>query len=319
MEGRTQNVAGYTIYLDRRLGKGGFGAVYKATDRNGQIVAAKKMDNVPDVSRMENFLHNNLPEHRNIMKVLNTATYNTEFWLFMPVCEHGDLNRYFSQSAENLSEIQSKLHIMQQIAEGLSFLHDNGIAHRDIKPGNILVTEGDGLTSPHIVISDFNLSKYLDPDNITSGMSTNAGTYIFKAPEFFKEDCSGNIRYHRNVDTFACGLTFLSMMQHKVGDRSLFPYLDNTSGAPEQNERGVGFQMFLKEKLKQPMVDVIKNKPTDSYLVKGIKEVIRKMTQVVPEHRLHMDEVLRLLNNELALEEMGQVIFTFNIDHVAGK
>ena len=72
---------------------------------------------------------------------------------------------------------------MTQIAGGVAFLHSKNIAHRDIKPGNILLKTEGGCAV--VKLGDFGLSKFLDPDGSTSAMSSDVGTLIFKAPEFW--------------------------------------------------------------------------------------------------------------------------------------
>ncbi len=307
MDQPTLRVNEYTVHTYPELGRGAFGIVYKARDTTGNTVAAKKMDVPQNASEMNSF-YNNPPKHANIIKVLDTVfdKDTSIMWMFMHFCEHGDLNRYFARNVESLRDIRSKLNIMQQISDGLSFLHERYVAHRDIKPGNILVTEGDDSTYPRVVISDFNLSKYLDPDDLTSGMTSDVGSLAFRAPEFFNRNLDGKIRYHRNVDTFACGLTFLSMLQYESGP-TLFPYLELSSELPAQARETIGFLMFDRERKGQPRIDVATNKTSDCYLTKGIKEVIRQMTHVQPDSRVQMEEVVKMLKNENQLKKMGQV------------
>ena len=104
--------------------------------------------------------------------------------------------------------MDTTLKLMRQIMSGISYLHNQDIIHRDIKPGNILVASEDPLV---IKLTDFDVTKCLDPDIETSGMSSNVGTNVFKAPEFFMK----KIKYHHNVDIYATGLKFLAIVQHK--------------------------------------------------------------------------------------------------------
>ena len=63
-----------------------------------------------------------------------------------------------------------------------------------------------------IPFTDFDVSKCLDPEVETSLMTSNVGTLAFKAPEFFQRTSPCKIEYHRNVDIYAAGLTFLAII-----------------------------------------------------------------------------------------------------------
>ena len=103
---------------------------------------------------------------------------------------------------------------MIQIALGVEYLHKNNIIHRDIKPSNILISNDNPVI---IKLTDFDFSKFLEDNCDTSLMTTNVGTPAFKAPEFFLRTDERKIQYHRNVDIYALGLTFLAMIQQSKG------------------------------------------------------------------------------------------------------
>ena len=107
---------------------------------------------------------------------------------------------------------------MVQIAKGIAHLHENNIVHRDIKPGNILITASPIHGQFMVKLTDFGLSKFLDPNDETSAMSSDVGTLMFKSPEYFEACRQGKLNYHRNVDIYAAGLTFLCMLEAKEGE-----------------------------------------------------------------------------------------------------
>ena len=119
---------------------------------------------------------------------------------------------------------------MYGIAKGISYLHSNNIIHRDVKPANILIASAIPLTPK---LADFDISKALDFDAETSVMSSNVGTLAFKAPEFFMRS-GGKLEYHRNVDVYAAGLTFLAMIQASEKSRKLVPHIET----PRPTNRG---------------------------------------------------------------------------------
>ena len=112
----------------------------------------------------------------------------------MEMCCFGDLDMFFAKTNFNHEQ---KLELMTGIAKGIEYLHSKDIIHRDIKPGNILISNDHPI---HVKLTDFDLCKFLDENCDTSLMKSNVGTPMFKAPEFYKRTKEGKINYHRNVD-----------------------------------------------------------------------------------------------------------------------
>ena len=219
--GPSIQIASFNVHLTQMLGAGTFGSVYKGTDDNGQTIAAKRIaltsHSAMDHAEVEKFCNQALV-HNNIITILHTEIIRQNLWIFMEFCTKGNLDGYFQDHHLLVARAKPKLHLMKGIADGLDFLHGEGIIHRDIKPQNILVTGNHDPEFAKVKIGDFGLSKCLDPEGSTSGMSTDAGTILFKSPEFWQRDAQGRIRYHKYVDIFATGLTFLSMLQFVPGN-----------------------------------------------------------------------------------------------------
>ena len=130
-------------------------------------------------------------------------------WIVMEYCDLEDLNNFFKKYHGKLDK-DKEVKIMGQISRGITFLHNQNIVHRDIKPGNILLKNENAKVI--VKLRDFGLSKFLDPNGATSSMSSNVGTQWFQAPEFWDRDPEDKLRYHRNVDVYAAGLTFTAML-----------------------------------------------------------------------------------------------------------
>ena len=302
MAGPSVQIAGYNIYLTQMLGTGTFGTVYKGAKENGQPIAAKRIaltsHSAMDHAEVEKFCKQTL-EHNNILTMLHIEQINQNLWIFMEYCTKGNLDGYFQNHHLLLAGAMPKLYLMKRIADGLDFLHGEGIVHRDIKPQNILVTGNQDPELAKVKIGDFGLSKCLDPNGDTSGMTTDAGTIMFKSPEFWQRDEVGRIRYHKYVDIFATGLTFLSMLQFVPGN-PLRPQ-ENTGDLDVAVESGkaLGWIMYFREERKQPRYRPVADEPGDDQLTAGVKELIRRMLQYVPEHRHNAEELLKDINELL--------------------
>ena len=220
----------------------------------------------------------------------------------MEFCEFGDLNDIYDK--HELTGHQ-KLLLMKQIAQGVEYLHANNIIHRDIKPPNILIASDAPITAK---LTDFDFCKFLEPSYDTSLMTTNVGTPHFKAPEFFRRNKQGAINYHRNVDTFAMGLTFLAMIQ---GNKHLVPQIETPN---DHSELYLPIGSLLAERMryeKKPL-EVMPRQQTSklSKLLRSmnlgaqatsetvpsdIREMIQRMTSVLPDERISAKEVVVFL------------------------
>ena len=203
----------------------------------------------------------------------------------MPFCKLGDLNSFFQAR-----DVPHKTMIdgLKQIMAGIEYLLSQDIVHRDIKPGNILVATEIPLL---LQLTDFDVSKCLDPEVETSLMTSNVGTLAFKAPEFFQRTSPGKIEYHRNVDIYAAGLTFLAILQAKKGNKLLIPRIETPMDDSELHVPSVGQLIAERMKYKVPELGIVKVEEPNGRL----KRLISQMTSVSPDKRWSAVKVLRAL------------------------
>jgi len=170
------------------LGKGGFGTVYKAKDLVlVRIVALKVLH--PQMAaelvfverfRKEACLLASL-EHSHIVPVYDFGETEGRFFIAMRYLPSGSLSaRIIQQGTFPVAEC---LEITRQIIKGLSFAHQQGMVHCDIKPGNILFD-----TSGSVLITDFGLTRAAQESNnsSTSMALTGAGTPSYMPPEMWE-------------------------------------------------------------------------------------------------------------------------------------
>ena len=291
-------VKSFSINQRYVLGQGAFGIVFKGTDAKKNTIAAKRIDgNVHPRILTQNFDRFLQLEHPNVMKILDVDKSENMVWMMMPLCELGDLNTFFRTRDASL---ETNVNTMQQITAGIEYLHSQDIVHRDIKPGNILIASEDPI---QLQLTDFDVSKCLDPEVETSLMTSNVGTLAFKAPEFFQRTSPGKIEYHRNVDIYAAGLTFLAILQAKKGKKMLIPQIETPMDDSELHAPSIGQLIAERIKYKVPELSIVKTEEEQ----RSLKSLISQMTCVNPEERLSASKVLDFL------EVRSQLTGCFNV------
>jgi serine/threonine protein kinase len=165
-----------------KLGEGGMGVVYKAEDtRLDRSVALKFLPSwlATQETAKKRFIHEakaaSSLEHPNICAVYDIAeTEDGQMFIAMPHYEGDTLQAKIANGPMELEEV---IDIVMQLASGLAKAHEQGIVHRDVKPGNIFVTK-DG----HVKILDFGLAKLATQTRLTKS-GTSVGTTAYMSPE----------------------------------------------------------------------------------------------------------------------------------------
>jgi tRNA A-37 threonylcarbamoyl transferase component Bud32 len=167
----------------RRLAVGGSASVFLAEhERTGQQRVLKIFRQVPDVveggSTFERFLREyelvaHL-DHPNIARIYDIGVADDHLYLSMEFFPGGDLR---SRMRERLQPAQA-LGYVRQMAAALGALHDIGVLHRDVKPGNVLLRDDGSLA-----FIDFGLARQLDLESDITGEGTIFGTPHYMSPE----------------------------------------------------------------------------------------------------------------------------------------
>jgi serine/threonine protein kinase len=143
--------------VQRLLGKGGMGKVYLVRSRTTGMQFAVKHALIKDDNNRQNFLSElqtwiDLPEHPNIAACRFFRTIGDEIAIFSEYISGGTLADWIRD--RRLTTQEQILDVAIQFASGLQALHEHGLIHQDVKPGNVLMTP-EGIAK----VTDFGLAR----------------------------------------------------------------------------------------------------------------------------------------------------------------
>jgi tRNA A-37 threonylcarbamoyl transferase component Bud32/streptogramin lyase len=177
-------VAGFRV--DSLIGEGAMGAVYLAEDtRRGEKVALKVL--APELARDDRFRQRFLREsqlagaldHPHIVPTIASGEEDGVLYLAMAYVEGSDLRELLRR--DRRLEPERALDLIGQVADALDAAHGAGLVHRDVKPGNILVSAGpDG---EHAYVCDFGLARHVSSVSSLTGERGFVGTIDYVPPE----------------------------------------------------------------------------------------------------------------------------------------
>ncbi|XP_026204157.1 mitogen-activated protein kinase 15 [Anabas testudineus] len=205
--------------IKKRLGKGAYGIVWKAVDRQtGEIVAVKKIfdafRNRTDAQRTfrEIMFLQEFGDHPNIVKLLNVIRAQNDKDIYL-VFEYMDTDLHAVIKKGTLLKDIHKRYVMYQLFKAIKYLHSGNVIHRDQKPSNVLLD-----TDCVVKLCDFGLARSLNQIQEDSGnpaLTEYVATRWYRAPEILL----GSTRYTKGVDMWSIGCILGEMLLGKA----LFP------------------------------------------------------------------------------------------------
>lgn len=146
-------------------------------------------------------------KHRNLMEIYDVKTQDG---VCISLCEYiNGMTLDMRVEYYQPFDIRSAKDILCQICDGLSQLHINGIVHRDIKPGNVMITD-DGT----VKIIDYSISRLIKPEQRKD--TTVLGTAGYASPEQF-----GFTQTNGKTDIYACGVLLNYLLTGKLPNEQL--------------------------------------------------------------------------------------------------
>jgi serine/threonine protein kinase/Tol biopolymer transport system component len=203
--------------LIKELGRGGMGEVFLAERADGEFnqkVAIKLIKRGMDTDFIvRRFRHERqiaaALNHPNIARLLDGGTTEDDLPYF--VMEYVDGKPFFKYAETNELDLRRKLELFLQICRAIIYAHRKKIIHRDIKPGNILVSE-DG--EPKLL--DFGIAKILDPDLIHESQMPQTATQMrLMTPEYASPEQARGDEITEASDQYSLGVLLYELLTGK--------------------------------------------------------------------------------------------------------
>ena len=249
------------------LGEGGMAFVFKAKDEQlERFVAIKTLK--PSYLENENFVTRFKREaqtaanlnHPNIVQIFDWGVEENEPYFVMEFIEGTTLSTVISKNKKiNITDV---LHIGAQVSSALQAAHESNLVHRDIKPGNIMITPNG-----KIKVTDFGIVSIQNEDSDMTKSGTILGTANYISPE----QAQGTSVSSKS-DLYSLGIVMYEMLSGRT------PFIGETPISIATQH--------LTEK-PRPLVELVENIPS------GIDKIILKLLNKKPESRFKSAEDLR--------------------------
>ena len=196
----------YTI--EREVGAGGMATVYLAHDKKHErkvaikvlrpeLAAAMGAERFPrEIRTVAQF------NHPHILSLYDSGEAAGFLYYVMPFVDGESLGERLAR--EKQLPVQDAIRILREVADALAYSHARGVVHRDIKPGNVL------LSGRHAVVTDFGVAKALTAsggDKVTT-VGIALGTPTYMAPE----QAMGEANIDHRADIYALGILGYEML-----------------------------------------------------------------------------------------------------------
>ena len=192
---------GEKYFIEKLIGEGAFGKVYKARHAETKDVVAIKIlpeDAYSFYSREAQVLRQ-LQPCPYIMSIVDAFVDSEGLCIVMPYIEHGSLQTYMNTLHGEPLEPGQTISLMEELLLGIAHAHSRDVIHRDVKPQNILLGRGtDG------ILTDFGIAHAMESTGRTSTMTAGTSGYI--APEV----TSG--RFDSSIDVYSAGVVLYKML-----------------------------------------------------------------------------------------------------------
>ncbi|KAM1354113.1 hypothetical protein ACFX2H_033507 [Malus domestica] len=282
-----------TMDFKDKLGKGGFGSVFKGELSDGQLVAVKMLsgskgegqDFINEVATIGRI------HHVNVVQLIGFCSERSKRALVYDFMPNGSLEKYiFLEKEKGVFLGWDRMHeIALGVAGAIKYLHegcDIQILHFDIKPHNILLDE-----NLNAKISDFGLARFYPRDHNTLSLTAPRGTLGYIAPEMFYRNLGA---VSHKADVYSFGMLLMEM----TGRRK-------NLNAHAQNSSQIYFPSWIYDQLEKGLsVEIVDACENDKQVAKKMIMVALWCIQLKPADRPSMSKVIEMLEGEVEALQM---------------
>ncbi len=263
------------------LGKGGFGSVWKARSGSGQVVAMKLLNpqSLDNQRVVKKFFHEAMIlaklDHPNITRLLDFFPDGDNYAIVMEYVEGVELKKLLKNGP---IPFDTAYRIALQALDAFQYAHGNGILHRDIKPGNIIIDPGGD-----VKIMDFGIAKMSSTASHDTAASMLSIHYV--PPERFDK----NREIDARSDIYSLGLVFYEMFTGRrpfdatETSQIMFCHLNEIPDAPKK------LAPALPQNLSDAISKALEKDPADRFsdfdefkaAIELSDEVVRKTRQAM--------------------------------------
>ena len=297
-----------------KLGEGGMGVVYKARDNKlNRLVALKFLPShlTRDESTRIRFIAEaqsaSALDHPNICNIHEiNETEDGHLYICMANYEGESLRQKIKNHPFTIEE---SLNIFFQIAQGLKAAHEEKIVHRDIKPGNIIITE-KGETK----IVDFGLAK-LAGDKLTESILTK-GTVAYMSPEVIR-----SLPEDQRADIWSLGVVIYEMLTGHLPFKGEYPEPMMYSIVNEEPKTLSHYLKNVPELLQSILDKLLKKDPQERY--QNISDLLQDLEPLVKDSEVTLiipkTGIVKLLQRKRAYLYVSLILLLAIIFFFFGK
>ncbi|ELP88833.1 protein kinase, putative, partial [Entamoeba invadens IP1] len=200
------------LFEEKKIGNGSFGIVFLGTFRRKKVAIKKMKQSTNNEKMLDEFKKEveMLDKFRSdyIIHFYGAVFDSSKICMVTEFAEYGSVQDLITKDHKNNTNVlygKDKLRVkfISDLANGIKYLHENGILHRDIKPDNVLVVSLELNVRVNAKLTDFGSSRNINLLMTNMTFTKGVGTPIYMAPEILEKE-----KYKKSADIFSFGVTF---------------------------------------------------------------------------------------------------------------